>query len=36
MDRYLQAHFPYRNALKRLKVDIFTDNNIPVIGASLL
>ena len=36
MERYMQEHFPYRNVLKRLKVDIFTDNNIPVIGASLL
>lgn len=33
---YLKAHFPYRKPLERLKIDIFTDNNIPVIGAALL
>ena len=36
MEAYLQAHFPYRKALEELKVDIFTDNNIPVLGAALL
>jgi len=36
MEAYLREHFPYRKALERLKVDIFTDNNIPVIGAALL
>lgn len=36
MERYLQEHFPYRKVLERLKVDIFTDNIIPVIGAALL
>ena len=36
MERYLQEHFPYRKVLERLKIDIFTDNNIPVIGAALL
>ena len=36
MERYLQEHFPYRKVLERLKVDIFTDHNIPVIGAALL
>ena len=36
MERYLREHFPYRKVLERLKVDIFTDNNIPVIGAALL
>lgn len=36
MEDYLKAHFPYRKPLERLKIDIFTDNNIPVIGAALL
>ena len=36
MEAYLREHFPYRKALERLNVDIFTDNNIPVIGAALL
>ena len=36
MDRYLQEHFPYGKVLERLKVNIFTDHNIPVIGAALL
>ena len=36
MERYLQEHFPYRKVLERLKVNIFTDHNIPVIGAALL
>ena len=36
MEEYLKAHFPYRKALENLKIDIFTDNNIPVIGAALL
>lgn len=36
MEAYLKAHFPYRKALENLHIDIFTDNNIPVIGAALL
>lgn len=36
MEKYLKAHFPYRKALERLHIDIFTDSNIPVIGAALL
>ena len=36
MERYLQDRFPYRKVLERLQVDIFTDSNIPVIGAALL
>lgn len=36
MNDYLQANFPYRKALERLQVDTFTDNDIPVIGASLI
>lgn len=36
MEAYLKEHFPYQKALARLKTDIFTDNNIPVIGAALL
>lgn len=36
MEAYLREHFPYRKALERLKVDIFTDHHIPVIGAALL
>ena len=36
MERYLHEHFPYRKVLERLQTDIFTDSNIPVIGAALL
>ena len=36
MERYLRENFPYRKALERLQIDIFTDNDIPVIGASLI
>jgi glucokinase len=33
---YVRANFPYRKAVERLEFDICTDNNLPVIGASLL
>ena len=36
MEAYLKENFPYRKALERLQTDIFTDNNLPVIGAALL
>lgn len=36
MENYLSEHFPYRKTLERLKVDIFTDSDIPVVGASLI
>ena len=36
MERYLQEHFPYRKTLERLRIDLFTDTIIPVIGAALL
>ncbi|MBQ9192363.1 MAG: ROK family protein [Bacteroidales bacterium] len=36
MEEYLQAHFPYRKALERLRIDIRTDNDLPVIGASMI
>ena len=34
--QHLREHFPYQRTLDRLQVDVFTDNDIPVIGASLL
>lgn len=33
---HLRKHFPYQKAVDRLQVDYFTENNIPVIGASLI
>lgn len=36
MEDYLWSNFPYRKTLEKLKIDICTDNNIPVIGASLI
>ena len=36
MEDYLWSNFPYRRTLEKLKIDICTDNNIPVIGASLI
>ncbi|MBQ9185102.1 MAG: ROK family protein [Bacteroidales bacterium] len=36
MTAFLKEYFPYRKTLEKLKVDIFTDNDIPVIGASLI
>ena len=36
MNTFLHEHFPYRKTLERLKVDIYTDNDIPVVGASLI
>ena len=36
MEDYIRANFPYRKAIERLVIDICTDDNIPVIGASLI
>ena len=36
MEDYIRANFPYRKAVERLTIDICTDDNIPVIGASLI
>ena len=36
MEDYILANFPYRKAVERLIIDICTDDNIPVIGASLI
>jgi glucokinase len=36
MEDYIRENFPYRKAFERLTVDICTDDNIPVIGASLI
>ena len=36
MEEYIRANFPYRKAVERLTLDICTDDNIPVLGASLI
>ena len=36
MEEYIKTHFPYAKALSRLKIDVCTDNDIPVIGASMI
>ena len=36
MDARMKKEFPYKNSLERLKIDVFTDDDIPVIGASLI
>ena len=36
MEEYIRANFPYRKAIERLTLDICTDDNIPVLGASLI
>ena len=36
MEDYLWSNYPYKRSLERLTIDIFTDNDIPVIGASLI
>ena len=36
MEDYIRENFPYRKAIERLTIDICTDDNIPVIGASLI
>ena len=36
MEAYVREHFPYRKALERLTVDVFTGNEIPVLGATLI
>ena len=36
MEARLQRDFPYKKSLERLQIDVFTDDDIPVIGASLI
>lgn len=36
MEARLKRDFPYRKSLERLKIDVFTGADIPVIGASLI
>ena len=36
MEDYIWANFPYRKPLENLKIDVFTDDNLPVLGASLV
>ena len=36
MKDYLWARYPYKRSLERLTIDICTDNDIPVIGASMI
>ena len=36
MESYLWSNFPYRKSLEQLTIDICTDNDIPVLGASLI
>ena len=36
MEAYVKEHFPYRKAVERLRIDICTDGNLPVVGAALL
>ena len=36
MEAYIRAHFPYKKALEGLKVSLCTDDNIPVLGASMI
>ena len=36
MEKYLREHFPYAKALERLRIDICTDGDLPVIGASMI
>ena len=36
MEARLKRDFPYRKSLERLQIDVFTGDDIPVIGASLI
>ena len=36
MEAYVRAHYPYRRALDRLKIDIRTDDHLPILGATLI
>ena len=36
MEDYLRSNYPYRKSLERLTIDICADDDIPVIGASLI
>jgi len=36
LEKYLRDHFPYGKALERLRIDICTNDDLPVIGASMI
>ena len=36
MEEYIWANFPYRKPLENLKIDVFTGDTLPVLGASLI
>ena len=36
MEEYIWANFPYRKPLEKLVIDVCIDDNLPVIGASLI
>ena len=36
MEKYLRENYPYQRALDRLKIDIHTDDNLPILGATLI
>ena len=36
MEARLKRDFPYKKSLERLKIDVFTGDDIPVVGASLI
>jgi glucokinase len=36
MEQYLRENYPYQRALDRLKIDIHTDDNLPILGATLI
>ena len=36
MEDYIRTSFPYRKPVENLKIDVFTDDNLPVLGASLV
>ena len=36
MEEYVRSNYPYRKSLERLTIDICTNDDIPVLGASLI
>ena len=36
METYIRENFPYRKAVENLRISICTDDNIPVLGASMI
>lgn len=36
MENYIRREFPYHNTVERLHIKVFTGNDIPIIGASLI